>query len=155
MSSPSGRIRRLVRIEALIQRKLDREAAALAAAQEQLRNTQAAIETLTTRVLDARQQGHNRLIKGADAEQWKLEHDWQQSLGAELQGMQRQLVVRRETVDSARARVLVAHEDMQKMETLLKRLRSSQRTEDNRQQRKVEDDAYAALAATARKSEEV
>ncbi|MBI5537745.1 MAG: flagellar FliJ family protein [Deltaproteobacteria bacterium] len=147
MPGQEKRLRRLQRLSELIRRKLDQAVAALAQAQRAQQEARDALASVTQQFHDAIEEASTALGNGAHAEQWRIRHAWQETLRTRVQAASALLEARGGEVVEARTRVLVANEDLQKLNALIQRVRACQQLEDNRLERRAEDATYAALAA--------
>ena len=152
VSLNSQRLKRLQRLAALIQRKLDAEAAVLASARRAHRDAQRELQAITdqlegavrtrARYAGSRPRGrtvaHPVLVAGIAS---------RRRAGCNLRETARQ-----QEVEVARTRVLVAREELNRMNSLVERILATNRIEAARRDRRIEDDMYAALAAPARGS---
>lgn len=152
VSSQGNQMRRLGRLADLIRRKLDREVAGLAAAQDAHLQSVQAHRAAVDQLDEARKTCVAKLAAGAEAGQWTTEHAWQEALGAGVQVAQALVVARERAVGDARDRVLAAHGDLERLTALLKRIEASHRIDLARLERKTEDDVYAAIAAVGGKN---
>jgi len=152
MSVHDNRKRRLAKLASLIRRKLDREVSSLARAQQSFCEAVAAEDAMKQQQHVARHNARAKLAAGAQADQWQTEHAWQAKLQAWIDAASARVAKREADVAEARTRVLVAHEDLQRMNALIKRVDGARRVEALRQERKAEDDTYAALASPGPRS---
>ena len=153
VAETTPRVRRLERLSAMIQRRLDQEVASLARARQHRARASEAVESAAARLKQAASMASDALATGLQAEQWSALFSWQDSLRAELEAATAREEECRRNEAEARTRVLIAHEDLHRMNTLIKRLESAERLDRNRRERRAEDDVYAALASPASRLE--
>jgi flagellar biosynthesis chaperone FliJ len=153
VASHDKRKKRLERLADLIRRKLDSEVALLAQAQQAWVDSVTCVQSAVQQHGVAVQAARAKLAAGAEASQWQAEHAWEESLAACVLSARERSEQRAGELKTARTRVLVAHEDLQRMNALIKRVETSRRAELSRRERAAEDDMYAALASFGGKGE--
>jgi flagellar export protein FliJ len=153
MSGHDQRVRRLQRFAGLIQRKLDQEVAALARARQAHQESTQELQQAMQQWREGMQAGNAKLAAGAEADTWNAELAWQERLRNLVADAAARVEQRREDVTAARSRVLLAREDLSRMETLIQRLETTRRKEEVRLERRAEDDIYAAMGAPALRAE--
>jgi flagellar export protein FliJ len=149
MPTQDKRLRRLQRLSELIRRKLDSAVAALAAAQQAHMEAKDALASIKHQLQEAIQTRCSELSAGAQAEQFRIRHAWQETLQTRALTASGLVETRAKQVVEARTVVLIANEDLQKLNSLIHRVQEYQQIESNRLERKAEDATYAALAALA------
>jgi flagellar export protein FliJ len=150
VSSNHGRVKRLQRLASIIQRKLDLEVAALARARQQQSAAQHRIQAIATQLEEAIRTATDELAPGQAAEQWRVLFGWQESLRASAQAAAEHEQQCKREVEAARSRVLIAREELHRMDSLIQRVIAAHRAEEARRDRRREDETYAALASPAR-----